>query len=520
MNEVERPQWHRREALGTGVAAAWALATAAIAPAWAQAPAGAPRVAVVVGNAAYPGAPLRNAVRDAQSMSAALAALGFQVVDAKDAGKAQMEAAIARARDLLKGRGGVGLFFYAGHAVQLDWRNFLLPVDASPATAQEVPRQSVDVQAAIEAFRAAGTRLNIVVLDACRDNPFGASGGAGKGLAPMDAPPGTYLAYATAPGHTADDGDPAAGNGLYTSFLLREIARPQARIEEVFKRVRLQVRRASAGKQVPWDATSLEEDFYFAQGQRVPAPSERDRDAAFDEEKVHWDRVRTSARAEDFYEFLQRHPNGPMSELAQYRLDQLARPTVRATQLQRAPNQLASGAERFKVGDAFEYDWIDRLNGDRKTTFRHKVTSIDEQGRVFMNNGTTIYDQMGNVLRNPYGTRDPAAPTIPADMQVGKRWRASYWNERDGVRYRNYHDYHVAALEEYKSPLGAFMAYKVDGRGESVAPTRINRMLSLRWIDPATMHEIYQDFRFVDPAEKTFEHRLFVMTRRWLVPRG
>lgn len=516
MKDADRLQVHRRHALGAGAAS---VLSAAAWPAWAQAPAHASRVAVVVGNAAYPAAPLRNAVRDAQSMGAALGELGFQVVDVRDAGKAQMEAAIARAHELLKGQAGVGLFFYAGHAVQLDWRNFLLPVDARPATAQEVSRQAVDVQAAIEAFRSAGTRLNIVVLDACRDNPFDNAGG-GKGLAPMDAPPGTYLAYATAPGNTADDGDEAAGNGLYTRFLLREIVQPQARIEDVFKRVRLQVRRASAGKQVPWDSTSLEEDFYFAQGQRVPAATERDRDAAFDEEKAHWDRVRTSARAEDFYTFLQRYPSGPMSELAQYRLDQLARPAVRAAQLRaRAPNMLPSGADRFKVGDAFEYEWIDRLDGDRKTTFRHRVTSIDEHGRVFMNNGTTIVDQMGNVLRNPYGTRDPAAPTIPADLQVGKRWRASYWNERDGVRYRNYHDYHAASLEEFKSPLGEFMAYKVDGRGESATSTRINRMLSVRWIDPATMHEIHQDFRFVNPVGKTFEHKVLVMTRRWLVSR-
>ncbi len=499
--------------LSTALLPAW--------PAWSQAPAGAPRVALVIGNAAYPTAPLRNAVKDAVAMSKALAELGFRVVQVQDAGKAQMSAAIAQASELLRGQAGVGLLFYAGHAVQLDWRNFLLPVDARPASAAEVPQHAVDVQAAIDAFRTAGNRLNIVVLDACRDNPFGPASGGGKGLAPMDAPPGTYLAYATAPGHTADDGDAAGGNGLYTRFLLREIVQPQARIEDVFKRVRLQVRRTSAGKQVPWDATSLEEDFYFAQGQRVPALAGPDRDAAFDEEKGRWDRIRTSARAEDFYEFLQRYPTGPMSELAQFRLDQLAVPTVRAAQVNaRAPNTLPSGAERYKVGDSFEYDWIDRLDGDHKITLRHKVTSIDEQGRVFINKGTTVFDQMGNLLRNSYGSRDPAAPTIPADMQVGKRWRASYWNERDGVRNRNYHDYHVTSLEEFKSPLGDFMAYKVVGRGESATPKRINRMLSVRWIDPATMHEIYNEFRFVSPGEKTFEHKVLVMTRRSLVSRA
>ena len=514
--QPDRAGFERRRGLGAGIAAALLPAW----PAWAQAPAGVPRVALVIGNAAYPAAALRNAVHDAEAMAKALAELGFRVVRATDASKNRMNAAIAEAKELLQGQAGVGLLFYAGHAVQLDWRNFLLPVDASPATAAQVPQQAIDVQVAIEAFSSAGSRLNIVALDACRDNPFGAAAGGGKGLAPLDAPPGTYLAYATAPGHTADDGDAAAGNGLYTRFLLREIAQPQARIEDVFKRVRLQVRRASAGRQVPWDSTSLEEDFFFGSGQQAPEASSREREVAFEEQKVHWDRIRDSSRAEDFYAYLQRYPSGLMSELAQFRLDQLARPVV---QPQRSPATsvpvLPSGADRFRVGDTFEYVRIDRLAGNSETTYRHRVTAI-ESGRVIINQGRVILDQMGNTLHNGHGTKDPGVLVAPADMQVGKRWRSSFRNVRpDGDSSSNYHDYRVVALEELDIPAGRFNAYKVVGTGHAVGSKATLVLNYWRWFDPGTMHALVSEWRFVTTRGQTSEHVVDKMVARRLAPR-
>ena len=232
----------RRRAIVQGAAGgAWLSAL----PSWAQASAN--RVALVIGNAAYAGAPLPNAANDAKAMSTVLRGMGFEVIELRDAGKQRMEEAIALSRAMLQGRSGVGLLYYAGHGLQLDWRNYLVPVDALMGTAADVPRQAVDIQGAIDAFRTAGNRMNIVVLDACRDNPFGAAA-SGKGLAPLDAPPGTFLAYATAPGNVAEDGSASDGNGLYTRFLIKELQRPDARIEEVFKRVRLQVRQASQGR--------------------------------------------------------------------------------------------------------------------------------------------------------------------------------------------------------------------------------------------------------------------------------
>ena len=157
----------------------------------------------------------------------------------------------------------VGLFYYAGHGIQLGWKNYLLPVDIQVGAIRDVPTQSVEVNALMQGLGKAGNALNVVILDACRDNPFGSLEGLDqKGLSQMDAPNQTLLAYATAPGNVAEDGDEATGNGLFTHFLLKELQRP-AKIEDVFKRVRLQVRQKSQGRQIPWDSSSLEDDFAF-----------------------------------------------------------------------------------------------------------------------------------------------------------------------------------------------------------------------------------------------------------------
>jgi len=496
------PPSARRRAL-RAAAASW-LAPWWNSLAWAQS--GNPRVALVVGNSAYPAAPLRNAGNDATAMARSLAELGFEVVQAKDARRDEMQAAVATLGDRLRGRTGVGLLFYAGHALQVDWRNFLLPVDAAPTSAVEVPAHSLDLQAVVDTLRAAGTRLNIVVLDACRDNPFGTAGGSGKGLAPMDAPPGTYLAYATAPGHTADDGDAAAGNGLYTRFLLREIGRRGARIEDVFKRVRLQVRQASGGRQVPWDASSLEEDFIFATGQRAPEASQRERLAAFEVEKAEWDRIRESTRPEDFYEFLQRFPNGSMSELAQFRLDRLARPqalaaggppTVGGTA---AVTTALPGADRYAVGDEFVFSIEDRLAPRASKTEVQRVTTV-EQGRVLINGGELMRDQMGNTLRSPTATFDTGISQTPADLRVGKRWRSSTWGRArpSDPPFLQHMDFRAVDLRPVDTPAGRFTAFRVVGEGERIFPSQTLKVHTEYWVDAATMWMVVEHVLARDP---------------------
>lgn len=228
------------------------------------------RIALVIGNGAYREVPLKNPPHDAQAMAKALQECGFQVQVLVDASLPQMESALRTFGQRLK-TGGVGLFFYAGHGMQVRGTNFLIPVGADIGDEDEVRFKALDANAVLAKMESAGNGLNLLVLDACRNNPFGRAwrrGGA-EGLAQMDAPTGTYIAFATAPGRTASDGTGA--NGLYTQHLLEALQHPGLKVEEVFKRVRVGVRQTSKDQQVPWDSSSLTGEFYFRSA-GVPTP--------------------------------------------------------------------------------------------------------------------------------------------------------------------------------------------------------------------------------------------------------
>jgi hypothetical protein len=220
------------------------------------------RVALVVGNAAYGRAPLRNAVNDARDISRALADTGFEVIRVENGSLEALNRAVDQYTARLAVTRGVGLLFYAGHGVQVDGENFLIPVDADLRAEKDVQYRAVNMGLVLGKIEQAKNRLNLVVLDACRDNPFARTGRGGKrGLASIDAPKGTLIAYSTSPGKTADDGE--GRNGLYTRHLLREMRVPGQRIEDVFKRVRASVATESRDMQVPWESSSLTGDFYF-----------------------------------------------------------------------------------------------------------------------------------------------------------------------------------------------------------------------------------------------------------------
>jgi uncharacterized caspase-like protein len=214
-----------------------------------------PRVALVIGNSSYKDAPLKNPVNDATDVAALLGDLGFHVSLHANANRRQMVQAVREFGGRLK-RGGVGLFYFAGHGVQSKGRNFLIPVGASVETEAELEFETVDAGLVLAHMEDAANRLNIVILDACRNNPFARGWrSVTRGLAQMDAAKGTLLAYATAPGQVASDGD--GRNGLYTKHLLAELTGPESRLENVFKRVRVAVARETGGKQVPWESSSL-----------------------------------------------------------------------------------------------------------------------------------------------------------------------------------------------------------------------------------------------------------------------
>ncbi|SDH18902.1 caspase family protein [Propionivibrio dicarboxylicus] len=221
------------------------------------------RVALVIGNATYREAPLKNPANDARDIATALTRLGFEVILRTDATLPQMEQAIDAFYDRLK-KGGTGLFYFAGHGLQVGGVNYLVPVGARLQSESDARYQTVDAGRVLGKMEDAANGLNIVILDACRNNPFARSfRSAAQGLAKMDAPTGSLIAYATAPGSVAADGE--GRNGVYTRNLLQHLGTRGLSVEEMFKRVRLGVVADTQKTQVPWEASSLTGDFRFAE---------------------------------------------------------------------------------------------------------------------------------------------------------------------------------------------------------------------------------------------------------------
>ena len=230
------------------------------------APVLAPRFALVIGNARYGGtlAPLANPVRDADMVADALRATGFDVEVLRDADQRGMKAAIARFGQRMRGAGsaGTGLFYYAGHGAQARGVNYLIPVNAQLETEADLDLDGVSADAVLSQMSEAGVGTSVVILDACRNLPLARGArSADRGLARMDAPGGSYIAYSTAPGQTAADG--AGANSPFATALVREIAKADEPIEILFRNVRSAVYEATGGKQTPWDSSSLFRSFVF-----------------------------------------------------------------------------------------------------------------------------------------------------------------------------------------------------------------------------------------------------------------
>jgi hypothetical protein len=229
------------------------------------------RVALVIGNSEYSSGPLPNPANDAKMISETLTNLGFEVITRRNADQNTMKRAIQDfgARLEKAGPEAVGLFYYAGHGVQLNGRNYLIPTTAQIEREGDVEIEAVSADWVIEQMRYARNRLNIVILDACRNNPFTRSmRSVDHGLATMDAPAGILIAYSTAPGAVAADG--TGRNSPYTEALSQAMRNLHEPVEQVFKHVRVGVMGATSGKQVPWESSSLTGDFYFAEQPKIP----------------------------------------------------------------------------------------------------------------------------------------------------------------------------------------------------------------------------------------------------------
>lgn len=280
------------------------------------------RVALVIGNSDYQNAPLLNPINDANAMAKLLVKAGFKVEKHLDTDLKSLRSAIDQFGTSMQDPNvKFGFFYYAGHGIQQNWHNFLVPVDANIKETEEVPAKTFDINGLLRHLNRAKGKNFLIILDACRDDPFGISfKPQAKGLSQFDAPAGSLLAYATAPGSVAQDGEGA--NGLYTGFILREFAVSGVRLEDAFKRVRLGVRLASNGAQIPWESTSLEDDIYLFPIQSIKL-TEAQRDQLLDREMDAWRKVQASSDLETLANFIREFPSGSASELAQFKLNRL-----------------------------------------------------------------------------------------------------------------------------------------------------------------------------------------------------
>jgi len=219
------------------------------------------RLALVFGNGDYQLAPLKNPVNDARDIARLLRKFKFEVIHKENASQKVMEEAIRTFGKKLR-KGGVGLFYFAGHGVQLKGRNYLIPVGAKIESESDVRYESVDAGRVLGKMENAENDLNVIILDACRNNPFARSfRSQEQGLAKMDAPMGSLIAYATAPGSVAADGK--GKNGIFTNHFLKYAQEPGLTVERVLKKTRIAVVDETNKKQVPWESSSLRGDFYF-----------------------------------------------------------------------------------------------------------------------------------------------------------------------------------------------------------------------------------------------------------------
>lgn len=217
------------------------------------------RVALVIGNSAYQNRPLKNARNDAEDIAAFLAKSDFEVITLNDATLSEMQLAIQRYAEKLMHK-EVGLVFFAGHGVEFKGRNYLLPVDTNLTDEEDIPRQSIDASSLVERVSRAEGRLNIIIIDACRSNFIPSkSRSLSQGLAKMDGVRGTIVAFSTAPGMVAEDGNDR--NSPYTKNLLKAMSVPGRKIEDVFKETAKRVEIETTGRQVPWYNSSILVDF-------------------------------------------------------------------------------------------------------------------------------------------------------------------------------------------------------------------------------------------------------------------
>ena len=403
--------------------------------------------ALVIGNSAYDGMALPNPANDAQAMSGLLGRAGFTIDSHINAPRADMMKAMDRFADtILRSDTKLAILYYAGHGVQLDWRNYLVPVDATVDKRSDIQTKCVDLNNLLAQISTIKDKTFIIILDACRDDPFGKKyRPENKGLSQFDAPVGSLLAYSTSPGKVASDG--SGKNGLYTENLVRELSAPNVRLEDALKRVRLGVRLASKEVVAPVSIAKPTAQVAAQTGKANPAMP------ASPSETVTPTAVAGSASAGASTNALRLGPG-------------LAFPQIWIP----SKNPYSAGryplGRKFTVGDMVT-NRISDLHTNVETAIRTAtITRIDVSADlVELNNGQIQLDTMGNLLaRGRAKFKMPLAMT-PAEYQLGKRWKASNERTRNGKTDIVVYDVQIVAVERIKVPAGEFDTFRIEADG-------------------------------------------------------
>jgi len=323
------------------------------------------RIALVIGNSNYANSPLKNPANDATDMANALKQYGYDVSLKINVGHRIMERSIQDFGKRLK-NSEAGLFYYAGHGIQIQGQNYLIPIGAEIESQGDVKFEAVDAGVVLAKMADAGKNLNIVILDASRYNPFSQSFKTEqKGLAGMDAPKGTLITYATEPGSQASYG--RGKNGIYTNHLIRNIKNTQLSVEQVFKNSRDAVMSETSSKQIPWVASSLKGKFYFNQQpkqkgllNKVFAEKQPSKNQT---ELLFWDSIKESKDPEMFEAYLEQFPNGIFSTLATINIKKysatpnLKQPTIsEKSNIQKQPEIGSENVQYSKDKNGIVYD--------------------------------------------------------------------------------------------------------------------------------------------------------------------
>jgi hypothetical protein len=383
------------------------------------------RVALVIGNSNYKNSPLKNPVNDARDMAVKLRGLGFTVIERNNLVVKQIGSTLREFRSKLT-PGSVALVYYAGHGLQIKGDNYFPTVDADITGEEDVPNQSLAMKQIMDVLGDAKTRLNLVFLDACRDNPYSRSfRSSSKGLSKENAPSGTLISFATRPGSVAADG--VGRNGLYTGALLEAMDNKGQPIEQVLKRVVTSVKAESKNQQEPWMEGSIEGDFCFGSCVNVAQTNVSD-------DKAFWDSVKNSRNRAELMQYLRKFPNGLFYEEATKRIksiDQLSQSVANATS-----TAGFSGVDTSKLkhvagfqiheGKKIKVEWIN-VKGEWHEYQNDKVRFIFEEVERDANSIVLIDRTRQTLLKMVISVKDKSV-SIFIDSRLVPGATKGWWN--------------------------------------------------------------------------------------------